>query len=65
MARSAGTRRYALASPRMCVYLHSTSKQKSERGGHFSTTKVTFPNAGKRLPGPARAVGRSSSRNRR
>lgn len=34
----------------MCVYLHSTSKQKSEQGGHFSMTKVTFPNAGKLLP---------------
>lgn len=51
VVQPAGTRRYALASPHICVYLHSTSKQKSERGGHFSMTKVTFPNAGKLLPG--------------
>lgn len=35
----------------IAVYLHSTSKQKSEQGGHFGLTKVTFPNAGKLLPG--------------
>lgn len=47
----AGTDRYVHTSPHICVYLHSTSKQKSEQGGHFNTTKVTFPNAGKLLPG--------------
>lgn len=46
-----GRDRYVHTSPDISVYLHSTSKQKSEQGGHFSPTKVTFPNAGKLLPG--------------
>lgn len=49
--QSTGTDRYVHTSPHICVYLHSTSKQKSEQGDHFSMTKVTFPNAGKLLPG--------------
>lgn len=51
MLQSTGTDWYVHTSPHICVYLHSTSKQKSEQGGHFSMTKVTFPNAGKLLPG--------------
>lgn len=51
---TSGSDRYVHTSLDMCVYLHSTSKQKSEQGGHFSLTKVTFPNAGKLLPGQLR-----------
>lgn len=54
--QSAGKDRYVHASLDVSVYFCSTSKQKSEQGGHFSSTKVTFPNAGKRFPGPARAL---------
>lgn len=51
VGQSAGNDRYVHTSLDISVYLHSTSKQKSKQGGHFSLTKVTFPNAGKLLPG--------------
>lgn len=51
VGQSGGKGRYVHTSLDISVYLHSTSKQKSEQGGHFSLTKVTFPNAGKLLPG--------------
>lgn len=40
--QSAGTRRYVLTSPHICVYLHSTSKQKSERGGTSARQRSRF-----------------------
>lgn len=42
------------ASRHVCVYLHGTSKQRSEHSSLFGVTKVRFPNTGKLLPVQAR-----------